>query len=91
MKLEVWPRWASPKQEIDNQPFPGWPIQIRQEDNYGRKRLRYLDPIQLDGQTLVKVIDQDSGELLYALKPKAGMFRPFVFQEEGNYNVILEK
>lgn len=91
MKVAVWPRWAAPGQTTDNQPYPGWPISISQTENYGRTRVGYLDPIEVDGETLVAVYQEERNELLYALKPPKGTFEPFVFSKSGTYSIKTSK
>ncbi|MEO0338524.1 MAG: twin-arginine translocation pathway signal protein [Bacteroidota bacterium] len=91
MNLAVWPRWAGPSQELDNQPYSGWPITVPQLENYGRERVGYLDPIEVDGETLVAIYQEDSGELVYALKPPKGAFEPFVFESSATYFIEASK
>ena len=86
--IAVWPRWASPTQPApDNTPYEGWPIMIRQLDNYGRATAGNLPPMEVDGKEAVQVFNQATGELIYALRPPAGSFTPFVFDREGIYLV----
>ena len=89
MELAAWPRWASPQQASDNTPYEGWPIEISQEDNYGRKRTGNLQAIEVDGTALIRVFEQESGELQYALKPPKGTFTPFVFDNSKTYEIEL--
>lgn len=87
MQLEVWPRWASPKQEKDNKPYEGWPVQISQTNNYGKKIAGHLPPLQIEEGDLVKVFKGEDKTFLYAIKPKAGKFEPFIFEKKGTYKV----
>ncbi|WP_369048964.1 alkaline phosphatase D family protein [Tenacibaculum sp. UWU-22] len=85
IKTECWPRYADPL-EAESQ-FPGWPVTVKQEDNYGRKAVAYL-PTIIDTkkqQPLVKVFD-DNDELVYAIRMKEDTFRPKVFAK-GKYEI----
>ncbi|MCB0658526.1 MAG: alkaline phosphatase D family protein [Saprospiraceae bacterium] len=88
--VAIWPRWSGPGEPTDHNPYPGWPVRINQLDNYGRKRVGYLDPVEVDGNQLVKVFDDTNGELIYALRPQAGSFRPFIFDTLKTYRVSIE-
>lgn len=72
---------------VDNQ-FPGWPVTIGQLDNYGKKRAGYLAEVTHPGTSrpVVKVYQDKTDQLLYALRSPSRSFRPFVF-EEGTYRV----
>lgn len=88
MEVAVWPRWASQSQPSpDNEPYEGWPITIKQQDNFGKKGEGYLPSISLDGETLIKIFREDNEELVYAIKPKAGEFLARVFDKEITYRM----
>jgi len=85
--FECWPRnvdITAPGAE----PYPGWPVTVKQADNYGRKPAGWLPAIQVKGakDPVVQVIKEDGGGLVYALRIEGNMFRPPVF-EEGAYTV----
>ncbi len=64
--------------------FPGWPVTIDQLDNYGRKITGYLKELQVDpSKEYIQLYAENSGELVYALRPKDQKFRPFVFKNES--------
>lgn len=86
----VWPRWSGSDEPESNKPFPGWPIVMHQEDNYGPKPLAFLEDVAVNGKQVVKVIDADTKTLVYALRPPAGTFRPFVFDTTRTYQVTVE-
>ena len=89
LDLAVWPRWSGLGQSGDNQTFPGWPIQIKQTDNYGAKIAGNLAAVELSGDDLLKVYQENTDELLYALKPVKGSFSPFVFDTEQSYRLEI--
>jgi PhoD-like phosphatase len=83
--LETWPRYVDPK---TGRQYEGWPITIKQTDNYGRKAAAYLPSLKIKGMTdpVVQVVEEPSGEVLYTLRIKGDQFRPKVFAR-GKYSV----
>ncbi len=75
--------------ENDRQ-FAGWPVTVSQTSNYGKERIGTLGPYSIDGveKPVVKVFDQSSNELVYALRSQNPSPEPFVF-EEGRYTVKI--
>ncbi|QOV88598.1 alkaline phosphatase D family protein [Humisphaera borealis] len=85
--IECWPFDA----DVSKDPqFPGWPVKVPLQQNYGRKVTGRLPAINMKGniQPVIQVLKEtdNSRELVYALRPAAGKFEPFVF-EEGTYTV----
>lgn len=80
MEIACWPRYVNPVENPAGQ-FAGWPIQITEADNYGRKASAYLDKFRFQGveSPLVSVFEEASGELQYNLRPVGGLFQPKVF------------
>lgn len=78
IELANWPYWADPNQD---QPFPGWPIRINQQDNYGRKAQAWLPEIRVNGlkNPVIQIFDQQTGDLVYALRIQGQSFQPKVF------------
>jgi len=72
--------------------FPGWPKTIKLTDNYARKAAAYLPTIKVTGLTdpVVTVIDDASGDLVYALRIQGNSFRPKVFRG-GKYTVKVSE
>ena len=85
--MECWPRNVDINKD---QPYPGWPITIDQTDNYGRKAFAYLPTLKIKGaiNPVVKVIDESTGEWIYALRIKGSTFQPKVFKK-GTYTVEI--
>jgi hypothetical protein len=83
--LEVWPRLADPKAGTQ---YEGWPITVKQEDNYGRKTAGYLPMLKVEGMAnpVIQLLDEADGEVLYTLRIRGREFRPKVFRE-GAYTV----
>ena len=70
--------------------FPDWPVVIDQQDNYARKAVAHLPELKVVGLSdpVVQVIDESSGELVYALRIKGASFLPKVFAE-GRYTILV--
>jgi hypothetical protein len=85
IEMANWPYWADP--EWDD-PFMGWPIQINQMDNYGKEARAWLPEIRVTGlvDPVIQVYNQESGELVYALRMDGQFFQPKVFAP-GQYIV----
>ena len=65
--------------------FPGWPLTIRQTDNYGRKPFGYLPEVAINGvkDAVVKVYIQQTDELLYALRLRGNHMTPWGVRRRG--------
>jgi hypothetical protein len=87
--MECWPRFVDVTKP-DAKQFPGWPITISQFDNYDRAATGYLPTIKVTGTTdpVVKLIDQKSGELVYAVRIKGTEFKPRIFAA-GTYTITV--
>jgi hypothetical protein len=68
--------------------YPGWPITIKQSDNYGRKAVAWLPTLKISGQKnpVVQIIDESNGEVVYTIRIKGNSFRPKVFVK-GLYTI----
>lgn len=88
--IDCWPYDADPTKR-GNQ-FPGWPVVIDATDNYGRKPAAHLPALEIKGikQPVIEVIDEQSKELVYALRVKGGKWQPHVFAE-GKYTVKVSE
>ena len=68
--------------------YEGWPITVKQTDNYGRKAVAYLPTLKIKGlnDPVVQVVEEASGEVVYTLRIKGSEFRPKVFAR-GKYSI----
>ena len=89
IRIECWPRYADPETDPDGQ-YEGWPLTIRQEDNYGRPAQTHLPELRITGLTdpVIQVIDEADGEAVYSLRLEGETYRPKVFRE-GTYTVKI--
>jgi hypothetical protein len=76
--------------DTQREQFAGWPVVIDQKVNYGREPLGYLPEISVDGDPdpVLKVFEENSGNLVYALRLQTNNVRPWVFGE-GSYKAVL--
>ncbi len=91
MRFECWPRFADVK-EGDSAQFPGWPVEVRMEDNDGRKATHHLPELAFSGiaDPVVQVVREESGEILYTVRIRGDRFRPPVYAP-GAYTVGVGK
>ena len=88
IEMANWPRQTDPAAP-DAKPYEGWPIRISQEDNYSLKAVAWLPTLAIEGTVLppvVKITNEATGELVYALRIKGTRFRPKVFAK-GVYRI----
>lgn len=84
--FECWPRFVDVTKP-DAKQYPGWPITVTQESNYGRKPIAWLPELRTDeANPVVQLIDETNGEVVYTLRIKGTTFRPKVFRH-GTYTV----
>ncbi|AWW32400.1 twin-arginine translocation pathway signal protein [Echinicola strongylocentroti] len=84
---ECWPKYVNPSQYPDGQ-YAGWPITVRQEDNYGKKAVAWLPEVKVNGMTnpILEVIDEATGESAYSISLRGNTFTPKVFKK-GTFTV----
>jgi len=89
IKTSCWPRYAN----IDNgdeEQFPGWPITVTQEENYGRKAVAWLPTIKVNnGSKPVVFIYDENEELQYCIKMAAATFLPKTFSK-GRFTIEIK-
>ena len=89
IKIECWPRGVDVT-EKDAEQYQGWPITIDQMDNYNREAIAYLPKIKVTGikNPIIRVIYEQTGEIVYTLRIKGSQFQPKVFKD-GTYTVKI--
>lgn len=87
--MECWPRFVDVAKP-DARQYEGWPITIRQEDNYAREPIAWLPTLNIEGpdDQVVQIVDEGSGEVIYTLRINGKTFRPRVFQD-GLYTIHI--
>ncbi|MFH5886427.1 alkaline phosphatase D family protein, partial [Halalkalibaculum sp. DA3122] len=81
MRIECWPRYVDPQANPEGQ-YDGWPVIIRQQDNYGRAAVANLPEVRVEGMQdpVIEVYNEASGDLEYALRIRGTAFTPKVFE-----------
>lgn len=88
IEMECWPRYVDMSQSSKEQ-YPGWPVKIKLEDNYGKKALGYLPTIISDiSNPVVQLIDKKSKEVIYTRRFLGNEISLKVFSE-GKYVVKI--
>jgi hypothetical protein len=80
--FECWPRHVDVTAPGAPQ-HPGWPIKIRQEDNYARGAMAWLPTIKVSGcdSPVVQIFDQYLNKTVYTLRINGNQWQPKVFRE----------
>lgn len=88
IRMECWPRLVDVSKPGAKQ-YEGWPITVSQQDNYGRKAKAWLPKLIVNKpNVIVTVIDEATGETVYAIRTNGKEFQPKVFSE-GRFTVII--
>jgi hypothetical protein len=89
IEIASWERDTDPLSS-QGRPYPGWPLTIRQTDNYGRKAVGFLPALEIAGleDPVVQVVREETGETVYTLRIAGTRFRPMIF-EGGRYTVHI--
>jgi hypothetical protein len=84
---ECWPRNVDIS-DPESRQYPGWPVTVRQEQNYGRKAIAYLPELQVSGgiDPVVQVLNEANREVVYTIRIKGTSFRPKTFKK-GKYTI----
>ncbi|MGV3505402.1 MAG: alkaline phosphatase D family protein [Adhaeribacter sp.] len=89
IKMEAFRFLADKDKPGKDDQFPGWPLTIQQTDNDGRKASGYLPALAINKpDQLVKIIDEDSSELVNIIRIKGTSFQPKVYGE-GRYKIVV--
>ncbi len=96
--MECWPRHVDVTQPGAKQ-FAGWPITIKQTDNYRREPLAHLPTLKIQapidvwesswGGPVVQVVDEETGNVAYTLRLRGDQFTPPVFRARTTYSVLV--
>ena len=85
--MECWPRGVDVTKP-DAKQFPGWPVKINQEQNYGRKATAWLPKLEVSGlnNPVVQVINEATDKIEYTIRIKGNTWSPKVFAN-GKYTI----
>lgn len=98
INIECWPRFIDPSKEEAEQ-YDGWPIRIKQIENYNPSAYAWLPEIKVTGLTnpVVKIYNEADEELVYAIRITGDTFLPPVYKkgsyrleigDEGNFKIF---
>ena len=87
---EAWPRWVDPAADGAFQ-YPGWPVTIDQDDNYGRDAEGFLPPFAITGLTdpVVTIVSETTQDTLYTVRISGQSFRAKVFDASDTYSAYI--
>lgn len=90
--MECWPRYAVLSDPDKRTQYHGWPMEIDQEDNYGRKAIDYLPEIEVTNcaTPVIQVIDESSKEVVYTIRARTNRYKAKVFRK-GVYTVKVSE
>ncbi len=88
ISIECWPRHAKP-QLGENIQYDGWPITIKQEENYGRKARAILPEIEIIGieKPVIQIINEATKEIVYSIRINKNTFKAKVFNKKASYSI----
>ncbi len=89
IRAECWPRWADPAGG-DGEQYPGWPVTLRQDDEYaprGAVDLAEVEVVGLGEEPVFQLWDQASGELVWSVRRPAPRFTPWAPDAERVYRL----
>lgn len=88
IEIECWPRYADPRDPSTGGQYPGWPVTIDQEDNYGREAVGFLPEVQVEGlaKPVIQVVNEATAEAVYTIRARTHRHRAKVFAE-GSYTL----
>lgn len=87
IKTECWPRFVDPVKHPELQ-YAGWPVTIKQEDNFAKSAKSWLPTIKISSKQLPVLQVFERNELVYAIRLKEKSFQPKTFNE-GAFDVKL--
>jgi phosphodiesterase/alkaline phosphatase D-like protein len=85
--FECWPRWVDPSMDSADQ-YPGWPVKINQNSNYGVNPIGYLPTLEIKNykDPIVQIINESNNQIVYTKRILGNTFRPPVF-DQGTYTI----
>lgn len=86
--IECWPRYTDPDDPATGTQYPGWPVTIAVEDNFGKKARSFIPTLKFIGMIdpVVQVIDEGNKKIVYTVRSNGSSFRGKVFKS-GVYTI----
>lgn len=86
--FECWPRNID-IHDPNSKQYPGWPITIKQEDNFKIKEGYELPTLNLSQEDqVITVMDQYTGDVMSSLRINGTVYQPKVL-EEGEFTIVI--
>ena len=88
--LECWRLQFDAEKPQPEDQFPGWPLTVGIDDQYGRAPVAHLPTLKFSGlkNPVVQVIHEKTGETIYTRRIKGTSFSPKVFEKNATYTLI---
>ena len=88
--MECWRLQFDARNSKPEDQFPGWPMTVSIDDQYGRKAVAHLHTLQFQGTNnpVVQIINESSGETIYTRRVLKNSFLPKVFDAKATYTII---
>jgi alkaline phosphatase D len=88
--MECWKLQFDAKNPRPEDQFPGWPMTVSIDDQYGRKAVAHLPTLKFVGleNPVVQVIKEPNGETVYTRRVMGTSFRPKIFDTRATYTLI---
>ncbi|MDG2123194.1 MAG: hypothetical protein P8J87_05825, partial [Verrucomicrobiales bacterium] len=89
--LEAWPIHVDPEFPQTGSQFPDWPFTFAQHHNDGRTPTGFLQTLDTGwvSDPVVKLYDESTGQLVYAVRARGNRFRPPVYDNNKTYRIEL--
>ena len=91
IKMECWPRGANPENG-DVEQYDGWPITIKQTDNFAKHSKLFLPKIKVEGLTnpVIQIIEQATNTIVSTIRIKGNEYQPKVLKQ-GAYIIKVSE
>jgi len=88
--LECWRLQFDAENPKGGDQFPGWPLTVGIDEQYGRNAKGHLPILQFSGikDPVVQVINEKTGETIYTRRIRGTSFKAKVFDSKATYSVI---
>ncbi len=74
--------WRRNTEVTRDEQYPGWPVTISQEDNYGRRPKAFLPVLQMSlPDQVIQVVNEATEEIVYTIRARGDQYQPRVFSE----------
>ena len=88
--MECWRLQFDAQNSKPKDQFPGWPLTVSIDDQYGRKAVAHLPTLHFQGtkNPVVQVINESTGQTIYTRRVHGNSFRPKIFDAKSTYTIL---